>query len=189
MFIISFDIGICNMAYSICKVDKSFDIIKLEKIDLNCKKKDIQLLIDNVIEFLDEIYINHLFDKFKSLIVLIECQMNSVMKILQSVINTYFKLLSKYENVDIKTIYISPKHKNNLIKNYIDILPNDIIIKKDINKYKQNKIDSINFCKWILENKYINNDILNYFNSLKKKDDISDALLMSIYYYEYFIIK
>ncbi len=184
MYIISFDIGIKNMAYCIGNINNNeFKINKLEKIDLNCKNNNIQMIIDSTIEFLD--YISSDFIKDEKIIILIECQMTSKMKIIQTVINTYYKLINKYENVEIETIYLSPKHKMNLIKNYITQIPDSIINNKIVNdKYKQNKLDSIIFSKWILENIYKNNDILEYFNSLKKKDDISDALLMVIYYYE-----
>ena len=184
MYIISFDIGIKNMAYCIGNfINNEFKINKLEKIDLNCKNNNIQMIIDSTIEFLD--YISSDFLKDEKIIILIECQMTSKMKIIQTVINTYYKLINKYENVEIETIYLSPKHKLNLIKNYITQIPDSIINNKIVNdKYKQNKLDSIIFSKWILENIYKNDDILEYFNSLKKKDDISDALLMVIYYYE-----
>lgn len=185
MYIISFDVGIKNMAYCVGNInDKKLIIRNLELIDLNCNKNNIQSIIDSTIEFLDHLS-NNLIDKNQKIIILIECQMTSIMKNIQTVINTYFKLLNKYENIHVETINLSPKHKLNLLKNYIDLIPDDLINNKIVNnKYKQNKLDSIIFAKWLLENIYKNEEILLYFNNLKKRDDISDALLMVIFYYE-----
>lgn len=181
MQIISFDIGIKNMAYCYSDTnDNILEIKKIEKVDLNCNNKNIQNIIDNTIDFLDNIIENINLDK--KLVVLIETQMTSIMRTIQTTINTYFKLLNKHDGIDVDTIYLSPKFKLNLINKYEnEFVNNDKIYN---NKYKQNKIDSILFTKWLLENKYKDEKILNYFNLIKKKDDISDSFLMIIYYYE-----
>ena len=179
--IISFDIGIKNMAYCIMQIneDKSIFFKHLEVVNLNANK-NIQNIIDATIEFLDEIINNNLkIDINIPLIVLIESQMTSIMRCIQTTINTYFKLIEKYEGMQITTKYLSAKHKLSILNNYDIQLDNK---KEPINKYKKNKLDSINFTKWLLENKYNNNIFLNYFNSIKKKDDVSDAFLMCVYY-------
>jgi len=184
--ILSFDIGIKNMAYCFCHFNNNndnnnnynFKIIKLNKIDLNLNKNsNIQKIIDNTIEFLettlnDDIIIN----KDDKLIVLIECQMTSIMRTIQTVINTYFKMIGKYEGFNLDTIYLSPKHKLNIINKYSDKIAS--------NSYKQNKTDAIYFTEYLLKNTYKDDNILNIFNNTKKKDDISDAFLMCVYYYE-----
>jgi len=181
--LLSFDIGIKNMAYCFADVlyddnnNKKIIINNLNKIDLNISKKsNTQNIIDNTIEFLDitfnELNINNNF----KLIVLIECQMTSVMKCIQNVINTYFKVISKYEGLNIETSYLSPKHKLNIINKYEDKLVSS--------SYKQNKLDAIYFTKYLLENVYTFDNILNIFLNTKKKDDLSDAFLMIIYYFE-----
>lgn len=182
MNIISFDIGIKNMAYCYATVEnKSLNIIELNKIDLNINKSNIQGIIDNTLEFLDDLLTRIDINNDKKLVVLIEVQMTSIMRTIQTVINTYFKMIAKFENIDIETKYLSAKHKLNLISKY-NILELNIDVKS--NKYKQNKEDSIKFTKWLLENQYKNNEILNIYNTTKKKDDISDSFLMIIYYYE-----
>jgi len=177
--LLSFDIGIKNMAYCFANIDDNnlLHINNLNKIDLNLNKKtNIQNIIDNTIEFL-EITINELnINQKEKLIILIECQMTSIMKCIQTVINTYFKVISKYENFIIDTIYVSPKHKLNIINKYGDKIAS--------NSYKQNKLDAIFFTKYLLENNYKNDTIIKIFIDTKKKDDISDAFLMIIYYYE-----
>lgn len=182
--IISFDIGIKNMAYCIMQVndDKTIFFKHLEVVNLNAGK-NIQDIIDSTIEFLDEIINNQTkIDTNIPLIILIESQMTSIMRCIQTTINTYFKVIEKYEGMQIITKYLSAKHKLNLLNNYKD---NYIAIpakKEPTNKYKKNKLDSINFAKWLLETKYRNDNFLNYYNNIKKKDDVSDAFLMCVYY-------
>jgi len=178
--LLAFDIGTKNMAYcySIIDDNNNFIINKLNKIDLNVNKySNIQKIIDNTIDFL-EITINNdiIINQNEKLIVLIECQMKSDMKTIQTVINTFFKMIGKYDGYIIETIYLSPKHKLNIINKYSDIIKSS--------SYKQNKHDSIFFTKYLLENTYKNNQILDFFNNIKKKDDISDAFLMCVYYFE-----
>ena len=178
MLIISFDIGIKNMAYCIADCNNDFNLISLNKVDLEINNKDnIQKLIDNTIDFLDDIKIE--IGEFDKLIVLIECQMTSKMKCIQTTINTYFKMLSKFEGLDIETIYLSPKHKLDLTKKYPDY---SYIDKNDA--YKSNKINAVSFASYLLINKYSNDKFLKILCGFKKKDDVADALLMIIYYYE-----
>lgn len=188
--LLSFDIGIKNMAYCFVKVNnddkqKQISFMNLNKIDLNiAKKATIQMTIDNIIEFLDNLINEELsIDINDKLIVLIECQMTSLMKTIQTTINTYFKMLNRYESFEIETVYLSPKHKLNIINKYQDKIAST--------SYKQNKIDAIYFCQYLLENTYkdrdIDNKFIDIYKSMKKKDDVSDAFLMVIYYYELFI--
>lgn len=193
--LLSFDIGIKNMAYCFVKISndnkENISFIDLNKINLNLgKKANIQSIIDETIEFLDNLInqeLSSFIDINDKLIILIECQMTSIMKTIQTTINTYFKMLNRYESYLIDTIYLSPKHKLNIINKYQDKIVN--------NSYKQNKIDAIYFCEFLLENTYKNKDIgiyknkfIDTYRNLKKKDDISDAFLMIIYYYEIIIL-
>jgi len=182
--LLSFDIGIVNMAYCYATIDnqKNLNLCNLNKIDLGlCKKSNIQKIIDTTIDFLEHT-INELnINQQEKIIILIECQMTSIMRCIQTVINTYFKLIAKYEAYDIETIYVSPKHKLNIINKYDSKIASS--------SYKQNKIDSIFFTKYLLENNYKNDNFLSIFSNMKKKDDISDAFLMIIYYYENYLIK
>lgn len=174
--LLSFDIGIKNMAYcfSICD-NNEFKIINLNKIDLNSNKNNIQNIIDNTIEFLDDIMNTLDIDINSKIIILIECQMTSIMKTIQTCINTYFKIIANHQNIDIETIYVSPKHKLKLMDIYSDTIMND--------KYKQNKFDSIFYSKYLLTTTFKNDKILNIINLEKKKDDLCDAFLMCVYYY------
>jgi len=186
--VLSFDIGIKNMAYCFVRVvDGKMKFLNLNKIDLNLSKKaNNQMIIDNTIEFLDSLMTHELnINTNESLIILIECQMTSVMKCIQTTINTYFKMIGRYDGYDIETTYLSPKHKLNIINKYQD--------KMASSSYKQNKMDAIYFTKYLLENTYKDLDensfFLNIYQGMKKKDDISDAFLMIIYYYEFYLNK
>jgi hypothetical protein len=174
--LISFDIGIKNMAYCFASInDNKLDINRINKIDLNCNNHNIQNIIENTIDFLDDIMIDLLIDTNEKLIILIECQMTSIMRNIQTCINTYFKIISKHQNIDIETIYVSPKHKLKIMDKFSTTVVND--------KYKQNKLDSIFYTTHLLTTTYKNDMILEIINSHKKKDDLCDAFLMCVYYH------
>lgn len=206
MLIIGFDIGIKNFAYCILETcdtarftarDTSRDtardtaptkILALENIDLQCRKNETQKIIDRTIDLLDDI-LNELPTTSEKIHVLIESQMTSAMKSIQTVINTFFKMQKKYQSLDIETKYLSAKHKLNLIEKYSNESTNAYKQNTTISNssYRQNKIDSVHFAKWLLgnkENKYYNEEILNKLCKAKKQDDLADALLMSIYFAE-----
>jgi hypothetical protein len=174
--LLAFDIGIKNMAYcfSICN-NNEFNVMNINKIDLNSKKNNIQNIIDNTIEFLDDIMNSLNIDINSKIIILIECQMTSIMRTIQTCINTYFKVISKHQNIDIDTIYVSAKHKLKIMDIYPDTIVND--------KYKQNKLDSIFYTTHLLTSTFKDDKTLEIINSFKKKDDLCDAFLMCIYYY------
>ena len=179
--LLSFDIGIKNMAYCFAIINENENendlIIKaIDKIDLNCSNNNIQNIIDNTIEFLDDLMIKlNLENTNDKLIILIECQMTSIMRTIQTCINTYFKLVGKHLNLDIETIYVSPKHKLKIMDKYSDIIVS--------NKHKQNKLDAIYYASHLLETVYKNDEILKIINSHKKNDDLCDTFLMCVYYH------
>jgi len=176
--LLSFDVGTKNMAYCIANIkdDNKFKVLNLNKVDLN-SSGNIQNLIDNTIEFLDNIINDPIIDINQKLIILIECQMTSIMRTIQTCINTYFKVINKHQGLDIETFYVSPKHKLKLMDKYPDIVAS--------NKYKQNKLDSIFYTTHLLTNidEFRDIDIMNIINTNKKKDDLCDAYLMCVYYY------
>ena len=188
MLIIGFDIGIKNFAYCILEKNANTKILALENIDLQCRKNETQKIIDRTIDLLDDI-LTELPTTSEKIHVLIESQMTSAMKSIQTVINTFFKMQKKYQSLDIETKYLSAKHKLNLIEKYAcatanKYIPNSVLANTS---YRQNKIDSVHFAKWLLgnkENKYYNEEILNKLCKAKKQDDLADALLMSIYFAE-----
>lgn len=162
----------------------------LEVVDLGCKKGNPQKVIDCVIDVLDNITYNQLDTNMKT-VVLIECQMTAIMKCVQTVINAYFKITSKYSAMDATTFYMSAKHKLNLIHRYKDypkaeesLVPISNPKNAKVIKYKKNKLDSVHFASWLLEVKEEDVATLEKVKSLKKKDDVCDAYLMTVYHIE-----
>jgi hypothetical protein len=184
MIIISFDIGIRNLAYCILKTNNTdHSICEWKKVDLGISNKDMQGLSDSLIEVLDNIYYNEIpnvnEEINEKIVVLIEQQMTSVMRNLQIVINTYFKIIARYKSQDINTIFVSPKLKLKIVSKYPDYVEND---KNVSSKYKQNKINSVHFCTWLLTKmKFINE--LDILQKEKKADDLSDVYLQALAWY------
>jgi hypothetical protein len=183
MQIIGFDIGIRNLAVCVSGHEEDGDtkvpkIYLWKKIDLGHNKRDVQGLTDVLINTLDEIfYDDTVVDTSKPIIVLIEQQMNAIMRILQSVINTYFKVVAKYNpTLDLKTVFISPGLKNKYIKSH-DI---EMTMASKATKYAQNKSNSVTFVKWFLRDVP---DLLQVITSEKKQDDLADVLTQNMAYY------
>lgn len=183
--VISFDIGIKNFAFCILNVatnskkEKTQIIKYLEVIDLGTKKgANIQNTIDACLRVLDEIVYQKL-DLTLDTVVLIESQMTSVMKCIQTAINVFFKVIAKYDSLNVATKYLSAKHKLSLTQQYSDYTEPEC---KTTSKYRQNKQDSVHLCIWLLENKLNDNNILEKIKAAKKKDDMADCLLMCMYY-------
>lgn len=182
MQVIGFDIGIKNLAYCVITVDAGVKTLKiLEKVDLKCRKSDTQKIIDAAIEVMDDILFNKL-QQDVPITVVIESQMTSVMKCIQTVINTYFKVTAKYQSLDVATKYMSAQHKLKLIENYKGEYERPAPTASTA--YKQNKLDGIHFGKWLLTNKYNNPDIVSRLQATKKADDEFDAFLTAVAYIE-----
>lgn len=200
--VISFDVGLRHFAYCIIDANvatRTRRIRHLEVIDLGCKKNNPQKVIDCVIDVLDDIAYTKLDQNIKT-VVLIESQMTAIMKCVQTVINAYFKIISKYNGMEATSQYMSAKHKLNLMYRYREYpglrpLPAEPAAslpqqqdatgaKKQRTKYKKNKLDSVDFAKWLLEHKENDIHMLNRVMSFKKKDDLTDAYLMAVYHVE-----
>jgi len=183
---IGFDIGIRNLAYCIVIAEESGNdlrIHKLHKIDMECKKSEHQKLVDATIDVLDGVLHDHI-DISKPITVLIESQMTSVMRCIQTVINTFFKVNAKYMDIDMQTKYISPKIKLSMINKYASEYVR-ISHSPKVSSYKQNKLDAVHFTMWLLDGeKYKDNEVKQKLLSSKKPDDECDCLLMTFAYIE-----
>lgn len=180
MYIISFDVGLRNLAYIVIEWNETLGthhIVKWEKVDLGFSKYDIQKVLDSLLDVLDQLYYHQSFGASEKIVVLIEHQMTAVMKQLQTAINMYFKVVAKYSCTTITTHYISPKLKLKIANEFPDYSNVDT---RSSSKYKQNKLDSVNLCKWLLENKYTDKEQLENLNRYKKKDDLSDVYLQAL---------
>jgi hypothetical protein len=191
MIYISFDIGVKNLALCILHQDSNkVGIIDWQVICLAEKKKQLKGVnniaevlfyeLDNIIGRLEGIDIKYI-DK-----VIIENQpsnLNGIMKTIQYLIFSYFDLLRHWDKIVGEVILINPTHK---LQNhcYTSEAPVSTVSTSDkrkarSNKYKQNKLDSIEICS-----QYIKNDatLQSLFSSHKKKDDLADTCLQTISY-------
>jgi len=172
--IISFDIGIRNLALCILTYEEStkHSEIKIwKKVDLCCKKSDASGLIDSLVKFLDTIVQEHMMHDLDTFVI-IENQMTAVMKCLQASIYTYFKVMRSILDMSMTTIYINPKLKLKLVDHFKDYKSES---QQHSQKYKQNKVDSVDLTKWILTTHYKDSDSYEFFLSSPKNDDLADC--------------
>lgn len=188
MIYISFDIGVKNLALCILKYEETITILDWKIITLAETKKeakDINDLSEIIYMEMDAI-IGNLKDAGYNTIdyVLIENQpsnLNGVMKTVQHIIYSYYNLLKYWDGLVKKVVLVnaSLKLKNHTYQPYIVI--NKDTSKKTFrrDKYKNNKQNSIEICR-----EYIKNDnfLIEFFNSNKKKDDLSDSCLQTVSY-------
>ena len=190
MIILSFDVGIKNLAY--CQVDSiTHDILDWNIIDCSVPKNH-----DVIVRLIEELENNS--NLLESDIILIEKQpsFNPQMRIISTAIYVYFTLRLNYEqNRKVKIIYYSAKNKLKIcgetesLQNKNDGKADGTLRgKKGKRKsYYYNKKAAIEQTKINLENKIKDNQVfynifLKFFNSNKKKDDLADCYLQAISY-------
>lgn len=189
MIILSFDVGIKNLAY--CQIDSlSKDILDWYIIDCSVPKNGN--VIVKLIEELESY--SNLLD---SDTILIEKQpsFNPQMRIISTAIYVYFTLRLNYEqNKKTKILYYSAKNKLKLC-NDTESLQNknegkaDGSIKGKKGKRKSyylNKKAAIEQTKYNIESKNetykLYDKFVKFFNNSKKKDDLADSYLQAIVY-------
>jgi hypothetical protein len=186
--ILSFDIGIKNLAYCILyqNDDKSITIEKWDNIQLlendeKCKGFPLNEITKRMYNKLNTELSN--YDITEVLLENQPCLKNPVMKSIQMIIYGFFNYQSvllgrKIENIKL----INASNKLKVGKDFHEI-NNKECITKIKNKYTRNKKLAIEYTNWILINR-VNNyeELLEYFNNNKKKDDLSDAFLQGLYY-------
>tara|TARA_B100000780_G_scaffold104434_1_gene73041 strand:- start:1320 stop:1898 length:579 start_codon:yes stop_codon:yes gene_type:complete len=187
--IISFDIGIKNLAYCILyKNDKEeiiiekWDIIKVLEDDEKCKQVPLNEITTRLYNKLQE----ELEDSEITEVLLENqpCLKNPVMKSIQMIIYGFFhyqKTLLGREIENIKLINASNKLK--VGKNFNEINNQEHIIKIK-NKYNRNKKLAIEYTNKLLKDRVKKDyeELYEFFNNNKKKDDLADAFLQGLYY-------
>ena len=165
MSILSFDVGIKNLAFCVLKENKilNWNVSTLKNASTN--------------QSMCEIIVEHL-DKFPEMLqcntVLIEKQpsKNNKMRIIEALLNTYF-VIKGSSNTDssIKKIVIySAKYKLG-----------DNTLKGKVN-YSERKKLSVSRCKAYLDKYTQDENFIEYFDLSKKKDDLADCLLQALAY-------
>jgi len=187
MKILSFDVGIINLAYCIfdnlTKKIIHWEIINNEIKNFNAKisSSGVSDLYINLIKNLDQR--PHLLDVD---IVLIEKQpsFNPKMRIIAGCLQTYFYIrgvVDKSEDIKIKSVeFFSPKNK---LKCYtgpeLDISKNGKTVK---GKYAQTKKMGVLIARSKLEENEETKTMCTLFENSKKKDDLSDCYLQALTY-------
>ena len=162
--LLSFDVGIKNLAYCLIDKDETGWYI-LDWNIINCASDNPILTL---IEQLDSL--PHLLE---SDIVLIEKQpsVNPNMRILGGCLYTYFTLrISHEQSRKIKIQFYAAKHK---LKNV------NVAQVQAKTKYARNKKLAIEETKFLLKD----SPWLEFFLSNKKKDDLADSLLQGLSYF------
>ena len=191
MKILSFDVGIVNLAY--CIIDNDLKIEKWEIITIPSEKKFSAHISTSGVS---ELYINLIkeLDNRKFMldvdIVLIEKQpsFNPKMRIIAGCLQTYFYIRGVVDKVDpIKSVeFFSPKNK---LKCYtgpaLDISKNGKTVK---GKYAQTKKMGVAIARVKLQ-EYSETNFVDFFEKNKKKDDLSDCYLQALTYISFKKVK
>lgn len=174
--ILSFDIGIKNMAY--CLMNNEGIIIKLGILDISNNKNKLDDIGNILIEKLNELIMEiEEYNKNDLLEVLIENQpslLNPVMKSIQMIVYSYFLIRNVDGIIKNKIELVSPSRKLIYMKENNEI---NLIFEKT---YKNNKKNSIDFVMNYLNKNELNKIWIDYFKIIKKKDDISDTIIQAL---------
>jgi hypothetical protein len=171
MYIISFDVGIRNLAFIIIDVseeDKSHQIVEWNVLEL-CPKNVKACHVDNIVigmsmmKQLDDIISNYRFDK-----IIIENQIgqNAIkMKSVQGMLNMYF-IMRNYDDNHI--VNYNAVHK---LKSFLGSKKTTYSERKKLSKQVTRQIIMIHF-----------NEQLEHYDQYKKKDDLADCYLQVLDY-------
>lgn len=168
VFILSFDIGIKNLAYCYSNNEQ---IIKWGVLDI--QGSNVNETCEKCLSLLNKTFGEDTIDK-----VLIEnqpVQKNPVMKTVQIVVYTYFSYKKVIEEKSIEQIsFVSANRKNKFTQQF------DITVNCK-SKYQQNKKRAIACTDIIVKN----SEWYEYFMKHKKKDDLADSYLQTLSYINY----
>lgn len=195
--ILSFDIGVKNLAYcyfQYTSLSKQFNLndIELDVFDWNvidldelmASSKTKPSLNDRCNVLLKELNVN--FSLVDVDYVLIENQpvlKNPIMKSIQMIVYTFFKNLQINECkmiIDVQMINASNKvrYAVNVLSKHFKV---ECIESSEKKTYKMNKDIVVSCTKQLLSYKEMHNP-LTFFNGFKKKDDLADTLLQGLYF-------
>jgi hypothetical protein len=173
MRILSFDVGIINLAY--CILDSTECKIQHWEIITTPDHNNYSKLYTNLITELDRRKCLLHVD-----IVLIEKQpsFNPKMRIIAGCLQTYFFIrgvIDQPDNPICSVEFFSPKHK---LKCYTG----PELTVTGSNKYVQTKKKGVLIAGWMLEKNNESINFKNIFKNSKKKDDLSDCYLQALTY-------
>jgi hypothetical protein len=176
MKILSFDVGIINLAYCIfdtdtCKIH-NWEVINLEN------NNNYNKIYINLIKQLD--IRKHLLNGINIVIIEKQPSFNPKMRIIAGCLQTYFIIRGIVDNPDnpiISVNFFSPKHK---LKCYSG--PELELDSASKSKYSRTKKMGILICRSKLTEYSETQENIRLFENSKKKDDLSDCYLQAITY-------
>lgn len=170
MIILSFDVGIVNMAY--CKFDSDSKKILLWEVFSLVNSTDIENTKD-IVRKLDQRH--HLLDNVDLILIEKQPKINPKMKSIASSLRSYLVVRGLVDRgLDYKIIDYSPVHKLKCWDGPIPI----ITVKSD---HQRRKKLAIFQCEKLIMNQ--SQEIQNLYNSAQsKKDDLSDCYLQALSY-------
>lgn len=173
MIILSFDVGIVNLAYCIfdsnlCKI-LHWEVITLENVKDHCR------LHVNLIQSLDSR--KHLTDHIDTVLIEKQPSFNPKMRIIAGCLQSYFFIRGVIDaEYKIKTIkFFSPKHK-------LKCHNGPELVVSGSTKYSRTKKMGVIICREKLEEYSETTEIKELFEKSKKKDDLADSYLQAITY-------
>jgi hypothetical protein len=165
MLVLSFDIGIKNLAYCLIEHDKDTDYI-LDWNIIDCSEKSIEKIIKKMISELDNL--EHLLS---ANIILIEKQPNYNRRMMSINNYVYMYYMIKTVNTDTTVINYSPTQKLKCS----DIKSNT----KSKNKYQINKRTAIEHARHFIKD----TEWSAFYERFSKKDDLADSFLQAKSYF------
>lgn len=171
MLLLSFDIGIKNLAYCLIDIDKhNFSILDWNVLDCSLDTKSVAS-IDVIREIVKQL--NSLEYLQEADIILVEKQpsCNPKMRIINSCIFMYFIIKAIDNNLNTKIINYSPKHKLKCCNLKLD--------KISKNKYTNNKKLAIKHTSHLIRD----TSWEPFFVKASKKDDLADCFLQAKSYF------
>lgn len=182
MKILSFDIGLKNLAYCFCEFNENN--VKIFEWDVECLsnvKKVLPLdeLNKKIINFFDK---NPQFLKTDYILIEQQPTKNPLMKNISIMIHSYFiirGIIDKQINKSTieKVLFFSPKNK-------LKVYDGPEIVCNLKSRYSQRKKIGIEQTKYFIS-KYNLSDYSDVFNKSKKKDDLADSFLQALCYYKF----
>jgi hypothetical protein len=191
--ILSFDIGINNLAFQILQSDDfgkdapstakiiDWGVLCIKPPNDGCKINTVFNLIANelVIQLHDK------FGNFDGDYVLIEnqpCMKNPVMKSIQMMIYSFFTIKAYQEGSDMKVRLVAANKKLQL---HHKLEPCTATKTSKSNQYKMRKLASIQHAKHYLQLSHaVNTTWIDVFNSSKKQDDLADTYCFNLNFLE-----
>jgi hypothetical protein len=171
MKILSFDVGIVNLAYCIVESAPVEKILHWEVISLE-NTTDHAKLYTNLIKALDSR--EHLLDNIHTVLIEKQPAFNPKMRIIAGCLQTYFYIRGVVDSETIKKIiFYSPKHKIKCESDYSEF---EVTGKS---KYQRTKKLGILICRKKLDD---HPDWVSFFETHKKKDDLADCYLQAASY-------